>query len=75
MTDGSVVRSVREHAKGDPAAPLTESEVISKALGLLELGEVENPNRFVDEVLAMPHGGPVPLAELRRTFGEAVESP
>ncbi len=73
MADGSVVRSVREHAKGDPAAPLTESELISKALGLLDLGEVENPSRFVDEVLAMPHGGPVPLAELRRTFGEAAE--
>jgi len=73
MTDGSIVRSVREHAKGDPAAPLTESEIVSKALGLLELGNVKNPARFVDDVLAMRHGKPMPHVELRRTFGEAAE--
>jgi 2-methylcitrate dehydratase PrpD len=73
LMDGSVIRSVREHAKGDPAAPLTESEVVSKALGLLELGNVENPRRFVDDVLAMRYGGAMPLAELRRTFGEVAE--
>ena len=70
MKDGAMIRSVREHARGDPAAPLSEAELIAKAVALLERGEVENPERIVDELLEMPHGGPLPVQELRRTLGE-----
>jgi 2-methylcitrate dehydratase PrpD len=43
----------RDHAKGDPEAPLTPIEIIAKARMLMIHGEVDKPDRLIDAVLAL----------------------
>lgn len=43
----------RTHARGDPEAPLTLAELIAKARGLMLHGQVEQPDRLIDAILAL----------------------
>jgi 2-methylcitrate dehydratase PrpD len=70
LTDGSVIRSKKEHAKGDPGAPMSESEIRKKSVELLQRGQYESPELFVDAILAMADGGPFPSSLIRVALQE-----
>jgi 2-methylcitrate dehydratase PrpD len=60
LRDGRSYTAEREHAKGDPEAPLTRDEMVDKALMLLRHGGAQNPERMVEEILSMASGGMPP---------------
>lgn len=60
LRDGTNLRATRRHAKGDPELRLSPDEMIAKAAGLLKYGGVDQPNAFIEAVLAMADGGPLP---------------
>ncbi len=55
----TLVRS-REHAKGDPEAPMSRVEMTAKAEELLRIGGVAKPDGLIANVLGMARGGLVP---------------
>jgi 2-methylcitrate dehydratase PrpD len=59
--DGTRVSAERHSTKGDPDAPMSDSELWNKAITLLRLGKVERPELFVTGVLNMANDGPVPV--------------
>ena len=60
FSDGTVIRCVRDHAKGDPAAPMTPEEIRAKAADLLARGGVADPARITEAILGMADGGSFP---------------
>jgi 2-methylcitrate dehydratase PrpD len=50
----------REHAKGDPEAPMSPAEMTAKAAELLRMGGVANVDALIGQVMAMVRGSPVP---------------
>ncbi len=60
LTSGETIVETREHAKGDPEAPLTRNEMIDKAHMLLTHAGVTEPTKFIEAILALPEGGPLP---------------
>ncbi len=60
LTSGEIFAETREHAKGDPEAPLTRSEMIDKAHMLLTHAGLSEPNGFIEAILALPEGGLLP---------------
>lgn len=62
--DGQSHGVERTNAKGDPEAPLSREEMIIKARMLLTHGDVPDPDHFIEAVLAMSHGGAVPVLSL-----------
>lgn len=60
LQGGGLIEATRSHAKGDPELPLTGEEMTAKARRLLLHGGVEAPEAFIDAVLAMADGGPLP---------------
>ncbi|PIE83298.1 MAG: MmgE/PrpD family protein [Candidatus Contendobacter odensis] len=50
----------RDHARGDPEAPLTPIEQIDKARILMTYGGVSDPNRLINEILALSDNGRLP---------------
>jgi len=60
LTDGTRLEAQRDHAKGDPEAPLTQAEIVAKADMLLGFGGVIKAQALIDAILALPAGGPVP---------------
>ncbi|MBL6942131.1 MAG: MmgE/PrpD family protein, partial [Rhodospirillales bacterium] len=61
MTDGVRLSAVRHHCKGDPEDCLSPDEMRAKARMLLEFGDVGEPEKLIDDILAMAHGGPPPV--------------
>ncbi|HEX4326450.1 MAG TPA: MmgE/PrpD family protein [Burkholderiales bacterium] len=59
--DGAAATSERASCKGDPEAPLSDTELKEKARGLLVLGGVKNPEVLMEAILRMADGGPVPV--------------
>lgn len=60
LTTGETFLETRDHAKGDPEAPLTQSEMIDKAQMLLTHAGVSEPGVFIEAILALPDGGSLP---------------
>ena len=60
LADGETLRETREHAKGDPEAPLSKEEMTAKAAMLLDHGGVEGADAFIQAVLALPDDAPLP---------------
>ncbi len=60
LMSGETFTQTRTHAKGDPEAPLSPDEMIDKAQMLLTHAGVSQPSQFIDAVLALPGGGPLP---------------
>ena len=44
----------RKHAKGDPDAPLSPSEMLEKAVMLFRFGGVQDPENWVERILKLP---------------------
>jgi 2-methylcitrate dehydratase PrpD len=55
--DGTVFKARRTHAKGDPEAPLSREELISKAKRLMAEGRVNHPGELIAAILALAKGG------------------
>ena len=60
LESGDTLVCTREHAKGDPEAPMSRNEMIAKAIDLFRIGGVTQPEDFAASVLDMVRGGPVP---------------
>ena len=60
MEDGTRLRAERKYCKGDPEARLTDAEMRTKSHMLMKLGGLDEPERLIDAILEMAHGGPVP---------------
>ena len=60
LSGGERLTAKREHTKGDPEFPLDAEALKAKATRLLAHGGVDRPEDFVDAVLAMPEGAPIP---------------
>ncbi len=58
--DSETIKAQRSHCKGDPEDALSAREMREKALMLLEFGAVTNPEKLIDEILAMAEGGKPP---------------
>jgi 2-methylcitrate dehydratase PrpD len=63
--NGVSLRAQRTHAKGDPEAPLSSQEIITKAMRLMEFGGVANADALVAGILAMADDGPLPGLVIR----------
>ena len=64
LGDGRTLRCARAHAKGDPEAPLSRTEMIDKARMLLAHGRVNSPDALIESVFALANDGPLPKLEL-----------
>jgi 2-methylcitrate dehydratase PrpD len=60
LTDGSTLVSERKDCKGDPEAPMSESELIAKARRLMAFGGVTGIDELIQGILAMADDGPCP---------------
>lgn len=64
LRDGTALEAARTNAKGDPEAPLSPDEMVAKARMLLTHGDVKEPERLIDGVLALASNGWLPPAPL-----------
>lgn len=64
MRDGTQHRAAREHARGDPEAPLSPPEVVDKALDLMRFGDAKGPRAIADAILALPGAARLPEVPL-----------
>ena len=60
LADGTELAAAREHAKGDPEAPLSRDDMIAKARMLLAHGGVSEPDRMIDGLLGLAADGALP---------------
>lgn len=60
LGDGSELSAERTHAFGDPENPLDETAMRSKARMLLDFAGIADPAAFIEAVLAMADGAPLP---------------
>lgn len=60
LQDGTILSADRDHAKGDPEAALSRSELIAKARMLLAHGRIANADELIEAVLALADDGPLP---------------
>jgi 2-methylcitrate dehydratase PrpD len=51
MKDGNVIMAHRDHAKGDPDAPLSPKEMKEKAVMLFKHAEIEEPLKWTEKIL------------------------
>jgi len=65
LADGTRLSCGRDHAKGDPEAPLSEEELKTKARSLLKLGGVTDVEGTMAAILAMADDGPCPELPLK----------
>jgi 2-methylcitrate dehydratase PrpD len=63
--NGVRLSAQRTRAKGDPEAPLSAQEIITKAKRLMEHGGVANGDALVAGILAMADDGPLPRLVLQ----------
>ncbi len=64
LKDGSTFQIETKQAFGDPAMPLSQSDLIDKANMLLTHAGLASPARLIDEILAMADNGPMPILPL-----------
>ena len=60
LADGQTLRAQRLHAKGDPELPLSTDDVTAKATRVFEFRDIAPAKPFIDAVLAMAEGAPLP---------------
>lgn len=60
MQDGTKLKAVRKDALGDPENPLDAEAMRKKAAMLLRFGGIADPERVINDILAMAEGGPLP---------------
>jgi 2-methylcitrate dehydratase PrpD len=63
LTDGRRARATREHAKGDPEAPLSRREMLDKARMLLRFGGIREPDAIEQSILALAGDAALPAIE------------
>jgi 2-methylcitrate dehydratase PrpD len=63
-TDGCRARASREHAKGDPEAPLSRPELLDKARMLLRFGGIREPDAVVESILALAGNAALPALDV-----------
>ena len=51
MKDGNVIMAHRDHAKGDPDAPLSPTEMKEKAILLFSHAGIEEPLKWIEKIL------------------------
>ncbi|NJN47904.1 MAG: MmgE/PrpD family protein [Candidatus Competibacteraceae bacterium] len=56
--NGTRLHAQRTHAKGDPEAALSQTEIIAKAEGLLKYGGLSEPQALIAAILALVDDGP-----------------
>ena len=59
FADGTTATASRDHAKGDPEAPMSAGDIAVKARDLLERAGLADPAALIAGVLAMAEGGPL----------------
>ena len=64
LKDGNTIQIDTKEAFGDPAMPLSQSDLIDKANMLLTHAGLASPARLIDEILAMADNGPIPVLPL-----------
>jgi 2-methylcitrate dehydratase PrpD len=64
MRDGRVLEAARDNAKGDPEAPLSDDEMVTKARMLLAHGKVADADQLIDALLRLADDGPLPALAL-----------
>ncbi len=64
LKDGSTFQIDTKEAFGDPAMPLSQSDLIDKANMLLTHAGLASPARLIDEILAMADNAPMPILPL-----------
>ncbi len=64
LRDGTVLEAARTNAKGDPEAPLSPDEMVTKARMLLAHGGVREPERLIDGILGLAADGRLPSLTL-----------
>lgn len=57
LKSGEVLEETRKSAKGDPEAPLARDEMIEKAAMLMRHGGVAEPDRLIEDILALAQPG------------------
>jgi len=60
LSDGKRMTARRRHAKGDPELALDAEALKVKAMRLMVHGGIARPEEFVEAILAMPEGAPIP---------------
>ena len=60
LEDGSMISHEVTDARGDPELPLSPEDMVAKARGLLVHGRHAEPDKLIDQVMAMPRSGDVP---------------
>jgi 2-methylcitrate dehydratase PrpD len=62
--DGNILSERRNHARGDPEAPLGREEIIAKAAMLMAYGGVRDSGRLINAILALVDDGSLPSLAL-----------
>lgn len=76
--DGTRRTAQREHAKGDPDAPVPPQELHEKTAMLFRHGGVAEPERWIERILNLPHASSIQetgLPELLGLSGSKTEIP
>lgn len=60
LDSGETLSRSRDHAKGDPEAPMSREEMAAKARELFRVGAVSDPDELMATVLRMAQGDPPP---------------
>lgn len=70
LKSGEEITEARNHAKGDPEAPLSHDEMVAKAKMLLEHAGMPRADAFVDAVLSLPTDTALPGLSLPGSLNE-----
>lgn len=64
LKNGECLHASTDHAKGDPELPVSREELIDKARMLLDYAGLHESESFIESVLGMARGGPIPALPL-----------
>ncbi len=70
LRDGSRYRAERRHAKGDPEAPLTRTELMAKARSLLAYAGIKQPDALIAAILGLAKDQPLPRLNLHEASAD-----
>ena len=66
LTNGKELCVNRKHAKGDPDAPLSSTEMCEKAVLLFRYGGVAEAENWIERILKLPEEASFRESDLRR---------
>jgi 2-methylcitrate dehydratase PrpD len=64
LVGGAEITAARRYARGDPELPMSHAEIVEKARVLIKGHDDHANDAFIEAVLALPRGGPLPRLEL-----------